>query len=233
MNEFFRFPHIPHLIWLAAGNPRDDKVLSPGDAGRFVAGEVVVEEKLDGANLGFSVSPDGHLRAQNRGQYLTPPYSGQFSRLAAWIGMHEPILAKALGLNLVLFGEWCTTRHSLRYTDLPDWFLAFDVYDTSAEKFWSTGRRNQLASNAAIAVVPSLFKGEASLSFLKSLLMKEQSSFRRGALEGIIVRTESPDWLEARAKLVQPDFTQNITEHWSRRGIEWNQLAKSGANHAC
>jgi hypothetical protein len=32
------------------------------------------------------------------------------------------------------------------------------------------------------------------------------------------------EWCAARAKLVQPAFTQAIGEHWSRRRIEWNRL---------
>ena len=59
MSSFFRFPHTPHIAWLAAGAPRDDKVLSPEEAQALLADEVVLEEKLDGANLGFSVSPEG------------------------------------------------------------------------------------------------------------------------------------------------------------------------------
>ena len=38
-------------------------------------GDVVVEEKLDGANLGLSLAADNTLRAQNRGQYLAEPRS--------------------------------------------------------------------------------------------------------------------------------------------------------------
>ena len=34
----------------------------------------------------------------------------------------------------------------------------------------------------------------------------------------------TPDEHKARAKLVRPDFTQAITEHWSRRRVEWNRL---------
>ena len=32
MTDFFRFPHTPHIAWLATGAPRDDKVLSPDEA---------------------------------------------------------------------------------------------------------------------------------------------------------------------------------------------------------
>lgn len=85
MSEFFRFPHTPHLAWLGEGRPRDDKVMAKADVAAFLTSDVVLEEKVDGANLGFSVSPDGELRAQNRGQFLHPPYAGQFARLAAWL----------------------------------------------------------------------------------------------------------------------------------------------------
>lgn len=88
MSVFFRFPHTPHIAWLGEGTPRDDKVLAPAEAGALLAGEVVVEEKLDGANLGLSLAPDGSLRAQNRGQYLAEPQAGQFSRLTAWLALH-------------------------------------------------------------------------------------------------------------------------------------------------
>ena len=81
MTDFFRFPHTPHLAWLGSGTPRDDKVLSPAEAQMLLEEEVVIEEKLDGANLGLSIGPDGAPQAQNRGQYLIAPYAGQFLSL--------------------------------------------------------------------------------------------------------------------------------------------------------
>ncbi len=231
MSEFLRFPHTPHLAWFGDGSPRDDKVLSSAEAHSILAGEVIVEEKLDGANLGFSIGSAGRLRVQNRGQYLTTPYSGQFSRLTSWFGMHEQALTEALGSNLILFGEWCAARHSLNYENLPDWFLAFDVYDTRTGKFWNTSRRDQLAAEASIALTPSIFKGKTSLGVLESLILQGRSRFRNGSLEGIVVRKEYGDWLVARVKLVHPEFTQNITEHWSRRGIKWNRMVNCGAPH--
>src|SRR5690348_15715511 len=111
-DPFFRFPHIPHLAWLGAGTPRQDKLLSPEESDAFLRGPVVVEEKLDGANLGFSVGPNGHLNAQNRGQYLKDPHGGQFQRLSKWVAKHHSDLTGALGADLIAFGEWCAARHS-------------------------------------------------------------------------------------------------------------------------
>lgn len=227
MTPFFRFPHTPHLAWLGEGEPRDDKVLSAGEAQALLAGDVVVEEKLDGANLGFSLSADGELLAQNRGQYLAAPHAGQFARLPAWIAVHGDALRDVLQPDLLLFGEWCAARHSLDYAALPDWYLLFDVYDRDVERFWSTARRNALAQTAGLATVREITRGPASLAGLKQLVTSTPSRFRDGPMEGIVIRRESGDWCDTRAKLVRPDFTQAIDTHWRKRSIEWNRLDTS------
>lgn len=225
MTKFFRFPSTPHLAWLAeSGVPRDDKLFSPAEAQALLSSDVTVEEKLDGANLGFSLAPGGALRTQNRGQYLLEPYVGQFSRLPTWLAQHEIGLRTVLRPELILFGEWCAARHSLGYGSLPDWFLLFDVYDRNAGRFWSTSRRNALAAEAGLAAVPCVRQGRITLVELKQLLMDTPSRYRTGLpLEGLVIRRESADWCEARAKLVHPDFTQAIDTHWRKRAIEWNR----------
>lgn len=224
-DKFFRFPHTPHIAWLGEGAPRDDKVLAPKEAQAFLTSEVVVEEKLDGANLGLSVAPDGRLHAQNRGHYLSVPHAGQFARLPQWMTQHEMGLRAALGSDLIVFGEWCAARHSLDYSALPDWFLVFDVYDRGAGAFWSTLRRNALALQAGLSTVPQLTNGRTTLADLTRLIFEVPSRFRGGQpLEGVIVRAESADWCVARAKLVRPDFTQAIDTHWRQRAIEWNRV---------
>ncbi len=224
MTDFFRFPHTPYLAWLDKGSPRDDKLLSPNEVTALLAGDVVVEEKLDGANVGLSLAPNGSLRAQNRGQYLAEPHSGQFAHLPAWLAQHGEPLRAVLNANLVLFGEWCAARHSLDYAALPDWFLLFDVYDRSAGRFWSSSRRNALAQAAGLVTVPQVLSGKTTLAALKQRLAATSSRYREGPLEGVVIRRESPEWCEARAKLVRPDFTQTIDTHWRKRPIEWNRI---------
>lgn len=224
MMDFFRFPHTPHLVWLGQGSPRDDKVLSPDEVMTLLADEVVVEEKLDGANLGLSLASDGSIRAQNRGQYLAEPHAGQFARLPSWLAQHGDALRQALKPDLILFGEWCAACHSLNYAALPDWFLLFDVYDRATSRFWSTPRRNALAKEGRLVTVPQLLHGKTTLSALKQLVGTTPSHYRPGPLEGVVVRRESSEWCEARAKLVRPDFTQAIGTHWRKRAIEWNRI---------
>lgn len=226
MTPFIRFPHTPHIAWLGSAVPRDDKVMSPDEAHEFLNAPVIVEEKVDGANLGISIDSDGQLSVQNRGGYLDPPFAGQFSGLERWLNARQDELFDALGAELVLFGEWCAARHSLGYDLLPDWFVTFDVYDRAACRFWSVPRRNALAAKLALATVPALDEGRFTVAALVDLVTAATSSFRAGPLEGLYLRKDEGDWLVDRAKLVRSEFVQAIGEHWRDRAIERNRLVE-------
>lgn len=223
MTAFFRFPHTPHLAWLGEGQPRDDKVLAPHDARELLSHDVVVEEKVDGANLGFSADEHGVLRAQNRGTYLSLDGGhGQWKPLKRWVHARADALAEALSPDLMLFGEWCYAVHSVRYTRLPDWFLTFDVYDRASGQFWSVARRDALASTLGLAVVPRLGAGRFDLPQLEALL--DKSRLADGSAEGLYVRRDAGEHLVARAKLVRGEFVQAINKHWSKKALVPNAL---------
>jgi ATP-dependent RNA circularization protein (DNA/RNA ligase family) len=215
-----RFPHTPHLAWLGAGRPRDDKILSPHERDAILAGEIVVEEKVDGANVGFSVE-QGVLCLRNRGAYLDPAHGHpQFKPLHRWLAARREAIAHALRGDLALYGEWCYARHSVRYTRLPDWLLVFDVLDLGTDKFWSTSRRDAFARDLGLATVPLVSAGRHTVASLRALLLP--SRFGEQPAEGLYLRREDPEYLIARAKLVRAEFVQGIEEHWSRRPIEVN-----------
>lgn len=190
MSGFFRFPHTPHIAWLGDGTPRDDKVLAASEAEAFLAYSLVREEKVDGPNLGFSADCSGAIRAQSRGQYLHRPFTGQFARLNGWLTIHEEALFEALGEPLILFGEWAAAMHSLEYSNLPDYLLLFDVYDRSERRFWSTARRNALASRFGLRQIHQVATGHFRLNSIKRMLATTQSAYRDGGCEGIYLRQE-------------------------------------------
>ena len=224
MTSFFRFPHTPHLAWLGPGSPRDDKVLLPDDVDALLDGDVVIEEKVDGANIGFSVGREGELRVQNRGSYLDREHlHPQFRSLTSWLPAREDALVEALGSDLVLFGEWCFAVHSVAYDQLPDWFLGFDVYERATGAFWDTSRRDSFLVALGLHPVPRLAAGRFTVAECRQLL--GESRVGRGLMEGLVVRKEAGGHTTTRAKLVRAEFTQAIDEHWSRRRLQRNQLA--------
>jgi hypothetical protein len=217
-----KFPSTPHLAWLGGADVRDDKVLTPSEVEQFLSGPVVVEEKVDGANLGLSFGVEGQLRFQNRGNWLEGKLTGQWERLRAWAAEHEASLGSVLPGNHILFGEWCYAAHSIHYDRLPDWFLAFDVYDVAARGFWDVERRNALASAAHLATVAEVSRGVFTKAEIIATL-DGPSTWAAGPREGLYLRQEEGGWLLSRAKVVRPEFIQTITGHWSRRKIVPNE----------
>jgi RNA ligase-like protein len=224
---FFRFPRTPHIAVLGKAGVRGDKVLAPQEAIDFLAEDVIVEEKVDGANVGFSIDGTGELRAQNRGSFISQGAKhAQFRPLFTWMGSRRDALKEALGCKLLLFGEWCFAVHSIHYDRLPDWFLAFDVYDRASGRFWSVDRRNELVRVLGLAGVPRVADGRFDLAGLQRLLGK--SMFSGSSAEGLHIRREDGGWLVGRAKLVRPEFLNSIDEHWTRRPLRTNSIAPIG-----
>jgi hypothetical protein len=229
MTELSKFPSTPHLFWLAKEPPRGDKLLSEEEASAFFEADLVVEEKVDGANLGISLSLSGELLAQNRGQYLGRGAHPQFEPLWAWLEMRQSALTAALGDILVIFGEWCFAAHSVPYDSLPDWFLGFDVFDRAERVFWATGRRNELFTRLGLAVVPELARGRFDREGLLGLL--GPSRLGSSPMEGLYIRREDRRLLLARAKVVRPEFIDAMNEHWTRQPGRKNRLLGSSTAH--
>lgn len=224
-NEFIKFPHTPHLAWLSPKALREDRILSSVEASLFLRGQMIVEEKVDGANIGISVSSEQTLVVQNRGAYIEKPAAVQFQPLWHWLNMRSEQLIAGLGQDLILFGEWCYAMHSIRYDRLPDWFIGFDIYDRTRGAFFSSDRRDELLSNLRLCPVPQIAKGHFSLPELVRLLENSRSAFGSAKVEGVYLRKEARGWLEQRVKIVRAEFTQSITEHWASRSLSRNVLA--------
>ena len=86
---------------------RGDKVLSESERSAFLQHDLVIEEKIDGANLGISFDSWGNIQAQNRGAYLQLPRAGQWKKLDNWLAQRTDTLFEHLLDQFILFGEWC------------------------------------------------------------------------------------------------------------------------------
>ncbi len=187
----------------------------------MLSGRVIVEEKIDGENLGLSLFND-EIRTQSRGDFVEP--GGQhFRGLASWLAPRRHRLAQGLTSNLTVFGEWCADAHTVPYDRLPDWLLIFDVLDRDRGVFWSADRRDALAAGLGIASVPRLGAGEFSLSELQGLM--QQSRVGSAPMEGVVIRREADDVVTARAKLVRAGFSRAIQSHWRSASRTPNRLA--------
>lgn len=224
--EFFKFPRTPHLFSLSSKPLRGDRILSSSEAISFLEGDVVIEEKVDGANIGISVSPERTILVQNRGAHIGRPVPAQFQPLNSWLGSRSDQLLQALGQKFILFGEWCYAVHSIHYDNLPDWFIGFDIYDRVNRKFFSADRRDKLLRKLHISAAPRVAAGYFSIGEVTKLVEKTPSAFGPASVEGLYFRRESDGWLEQRAKCVRPEFMGAISDHWSSRPLSRNHISR-------
>ena len=153
----------------------------------FLNREILVEEKIDGANMGLSIR-DNKICAQNRSHYVTAKYHPQFKHLDKWIYQHSAVLWEILQSDrYILYGEWCYAKHSIPYAALSDWFTTFDMFDRLKNKFWSRSRLEAHLEGTGISMIPLIAKGTfANIEALKSLV-HTQSQYYNGPVEGIVV----------------------------------------------
>jgi atypical dual specificity phosphatase len=229
-----KFPRTPHLVNLGAAT-RDDKVLSPGEVALLLSSgkQVIVQEKVDGANLGLSISPEGKIRVQNRGHFVDASYHDQFKPLDKWVSRHTEELWELLGGDepgrWILYGEWLHAKHSVAYSRLPDLFLAFDLYDRLRGEFVDHETLKARLAPTSIHIVPVL--SDSPLRSVDDLLamVRGPSAFSDGLREGVYVRICDGGRVVLRAKLVRPDFIAG-NERWNKSKIEPNVV--SPAAHA-
>jgi hypothetical protein len=165
-----KYPRTQHL---------EGSRLQPGDedlaAVPFAAlrgRHLVVEEKLDGSNVGVWFDADDALVLQSRGHALRGGADERpFALFKAWAARHEDALRRALGRRHVLYGEWLFAKHTVFYDRLPHYLHEFDVLDRETGDFLDTPRRRALLAGVSVPGVPVLHSGPvASLDALTALV---------------------------------------------------------------
>lgn len=227
-----KFPRTQHLVNLGAATS-DDVVSS------FVSstGRVVIEEKIDGANMGISLDWNRTLVVQNRSHTINSRSHTQFRRLDAWLQAHSQSLHAVLHRDgqfperHILYGEWVVATHSIAYSNLPDVFLAFDFYDRVTETFASREALSRLLHGTGIQQVPiicTLTDGVARNELVS--LVTRASAFYNGPVEGVYVRFEDPECLRTvdRGKVVRADFIHG-NDHWGKGIVHLNGIAATAS----
>ncbi|KAF8899319.1 hypothetical protein BD779DRAFT_1465255 [Infundibulicybe gibba] len=227
----FKFPRTSHLINLGAAT--SDDVVNTTDLSS-ISGQVNITEKIDGANMGFSLSSDrAKIIVQNRSHYVDSSSHEQFKKLGLWVERHEEELRALLGRDphfperYILFGEWMFATHSIPYSRLPDHFIAFDFYDRTTQSWADRGTLQRLLAPTTIHLVPVLYEGPLPSEHDLRSMVQRKSVFWDGRVEGIYVKVEKNERVVSRSKIVRGDFITG-NEHWTRGGVRPNGLADSG-----
>ena len=233
--DFIKYPRTPHLS--GSQGTDDDKHLSEAESNRLIADEsLIVEEKIDGTNIGIHFSNEGEMVLQCRGHLITEGMHPQYDLFKQWATVKRYALEQRLANRYLLFGEWVYARHSVLYRQLTHYFFEFDIYDKEHDAFVDLERRLDLLAGAGIETVPVLHRGPLKRSELESLLGPSHfdSQFENpltkrtdNLMEGLFLRAEAGGIVTGRAKFVRSEFVEKIKQstHWQHQMMVPNQLA--------
>jgi len=237
MRKIYKYPRTYHLD--GSGIQPGDEDLSVFPVSCLAGRHVVVEEKMDGANCAMGFSENGHLLLKSRGHYLNGgPREKQFHLFKSWAHRYASELWQVLDKRYILYGEWLYAKHTVFYTDLPHYFLEFDLYDKDGAVFFSTQQRRRFlaalpfvvsvnvlyeglvsgASQLLDMIGPSSCIGEGHTERLRTLcqekglrvaqVLKETDS--SGLMEGLYVKVEEDGIVQERYKYVRKSFLQTV-----------------------
>lgn len=222
MNAPPAYPRIPHLV--GGRGTSDDVTLAAAEAASLLAEPVLVEEKVDGANVALWVE-DGRVEVALRAGPGAMDRAGQLGPLRAWAATHDADLRRALGDgDTALYAEWLLLRHSSAYDRLPSYLVALDLWRPGTGLL-PLEERDRACGEAGLTTPPHVWRGVAgTVEAVERLL--GQSAWGPGPAEGLVVR--SPSVPARRAKLVPVAFRRLSDDEW-RRGRPHNRLAAEGA----
>ncbi len=235
--DIYKYPRTYHIE--GSGIQRGDEDLAVVPLREFAGRHLVVEEKMDGANSAISFDDNRRMLLQSRGHYLVGgPREKQFHLFKTWASRYTTELWEALGDRYVMYGEWLYAKHTVFYTDLPHYFMEFDVFDKTNEEFLSTERRRAfLAQMPFVVSVKVLHEGmvqtmqelvallghshfisDDHLVCLRDLCQEKGLNVAQvlketdpvTTMEGLYIKVEEEGVVKERYKYVRPGFLQAV-----------------------
>ena len=232
--SIIKYPRTPHI---------EGSRLQPGDEdlsqvpfSQIAGRHIVIEEKIDGANTAVSFTPQGELRLQSRGHFLTGGYREKhYNLFKQWATVQRDLLWRSLSCRYVMYGEWLYAKHSIYYDALPHYFMEFDILDRETGRFLDTPSRREITGGMPVCSAAVLAEGRFDaisdvlkylgdsryitadhIAHLRQAAQREgldadricRETDARPTMEGLYIKVEENGEVTERVKFVRGTFLQ-------------------------
>jgi hypothetical protein len=207
-NTLFKYPSTPHLPQ-SRSKTNDDHVLTHTD--HLHGKNVIITMKMDGESASL-YSHHFHARSLDSQHHVSRDWIKAF-----WNERRHDIPT-----DWRICGENLYAQHSIRYEDLPSYFMGFSIWDDQNTNLtWD--ETVEWFNLLDIVPVPVLYRGEYSDKVVDDLI----SSLDTSKDEGFVVRVDHRfpygDFGKNMAKWVRPRHVQT-SEFWRHQAIIPNGL---------
>ncbi len=195
--------------------------LSDSDTQKLLNGKVTLTEKMDGANTAI-IRNKNDFRLQKRGSLVDTSEHYQFNFFKAWSQANYDKLM-SIPQDTILYGELMICQHTIHYDSLPDYFLAFGLFDRKSNQYKHWNDLKKLCDDIGLATVPLLEKDTTVAKTELFDMVPNPSNYGHEQAEGLVVWNYNK---QMRGKVVLRKFQESIDEdgHWSRKTITKNLL---------
>lgn len=208
MSRYYKYPRTPHLPW-SPGATSDDV----WSVANFEGKRVIVTEKMDGEN---TTMYNDHIHARS--------IDSRHHESRSWVKALHQQLAHQIPQGWRLCGENCFAEHSIRYEQLPSYFLLFSIWDEE-NRCLSWEETVEWAQLLELVVPPVLFDGIWDEGVIRALDERLDLALQ----EGYVVRTadgfDYTSFVSHVAKWVRADHVTSDT-HWMHKQVVPNRLAE-------
>jgi hypothetical protein len=208
-SKYIKYPktwHLPHSNLL-----KDDRLMPNDDM--FIGKEIVMTLKMDGENTSMY---NDHIHARSLDS------NNHASR--NWVKGLWGQIRYMIPEDMRICGENMYALHTVPYTDLPSYFLAFSVWADTVCLDWD--KTVEFVKSLGLETVPVVYEGIYDAKKIQEIFMKYE-----GTNEGYVIRLRDQftlaEFHTSIGKFVRPEFRQAINDsdvHWASKKIEPNKL---------
>lgn len=209
-SRYVKYPRTYHFPW-SPNLQNDDRMLE--STAQFEGRRVVMTEKMDGEN---TTMYSDHIHARSLDSNVHP------SRF--WVRGLWGTVQYDIPYSMRICGENLYAKHSIKYKDLPSYFMMFNVWVEDQCLSWN--ETLLWAGLLDLEVVPVLYEG----IYDQALIQKIWDEVKTDEKEGYVVRVAEGfslnDYSTLVGKYVRKSHVQS-SEHWMHDEIEPNEMRKN------
>lgn len=208
-SKYIKYPKTWHLPW--SNLLKDDRLMPNDDC--FTGKQVVVTLKMDGENTSMY---NDHIHARSLDSNNHPSRN--------WVKGLWGQMRYMIPENMRICGENMYALHTVPYSDLPSYFLAFSVWEDTICLDWD--KTLEFLEPLGLHTVPVIYEGVYDAKKIQDLFKEYETTN-----EGYVVRLRDQftieEFQQSIGKFVRPEFRQAINDsdvHWASKKIEPNKL---------